>query len=143
MPPGAEAELVGKAGAGEELLGPLLGLAVERGADAVALEDGEADRAERPAQLAREVLLVLFVSVQEPADVAGLDARLVVERFLMPAFGQVVFLLLVHLVVADEVLVGGLDALALPVVHAAAPLPAMILPFAPPRRAGFEPCPSN
>src|SRR2546430_716699 len=61
----------------------------------------------------------------------------------MPPFGQVVFLLLVHLVVADESLVRGVDALALPVVHAAAPLPAMILPFVPPRRAGSGPCPSN
>src|SRR5262249_61117134 len=95
----------------------LLGLAVERGADAVALEDGEADRAERRAQLAREVLPVRLGSLQDLADVAGLDARLVVERFLMPPFGQVVLLLLVHLVVAGGGLVGGLDALALPVGH--------------------------
>ena len=122
MPLGAEAELVVQAGAGEEPLGPMPSLAVERAVDAVALEDGEADRAERPAQLARKVLLVGFVSVQEPADVAGLDARLFVERFLMAPFGKVVLLLLVHLVVADEGLVGGLDPLVLPVVHAAAPV---------------------
>ena len=122
VPPRAEAELVVQAGASEELRGPLLGLAVERGTDAVAFEDGEAQRSQRRAQVARERSPVRLVSVQEPAQVAGLDARLVVECFLMLPLGQVVLLLLVDLVVADEGLVGGLDAFPLPVGHGAAPL---------------------
>ena len=123
VPLRAEAQLVGRASVGEELLGLLLGVPVERGTDAVALEDGEAQRSERRAQLARERLPVRFVSVQEPAQVAGLDARLVVECFLMLPLGQVVLLFLVDLVVADEGLVGGLDPLGLPIGHRAAPLP--------------------
>ena len=117
--PGAEAQLVGQGRAGEELLRPRLGLAVERGVDAVALENGEADGAQRAAQVGREGLPVGLASVQEPADVAGADARFLVERFLVARFGKVVLLLLLHLVVADEGLVGGLDALGLPVIHGA------------------------
>ena len=78
----------------------------------------------RARKLAREVFPVGFVSVQESTEVASLDAGLVVERLLMPAFGEVVLLLLVDLVVADEGLVGGLDAFPLPVGHGAAPLAA-------------------
>src|SRR5205085_9113590 len=95
--------------------------------DAVALEDGKAQRSQRRAQFARERPLVGFVSMQEAAQVTGLDARLVVECFLVLPLGQVVLLLLVDLVVADEGLVGGLDPLVLPIGHRAAPPAAMIV----------------
>src|ERR671925_494753 len=91
-----------------------------------------------PCHLAREVRPVLVCPVQEPADVAGLDARLVVESFLMTPFGQVILLLLVHLVVAHERLVGGLDALALPVGHGRHDTP-----HCPAESAGSSACPSN
>jgi hypothetical protein len=123
VPLRAEAQLVGRAGLGEELLGLLLGFPVERGTDAVALQNGEAKRAKRRAELARERPPVRFVSTQEPAQVTRLDARLVVECFPVLSLGQVVLLLLVDLVVADEGLVGGLDPLGLPIGHRAAPPP--------------------
>src|SRR5471030_90657 len=113
----AEAQFLFQAHAGEHLGGARFGFAVKRRIDAVAFQDGEANLLQRPAQLAREGLLVGFAPAQEAADIAGLDARLLVERFLMAAFGQMIFLLLVHLVVVDEGLVGGVDALGFAVIH--------------------------
>ena len=82
----------------------------------MAFQDGEADRLERLAQLLGEEPPVARVAMEEAADVAGADAVVRVELLLRRP-RQVIALLLLHLVVAEEVGVGGAHALGLAVAH--------------------------
>ena len=73
--------------------------------------------AQRIAQLAGEGLLVGLAAVQEPAEVAGPDAGLLVEGLGVARLREVVLLPLLDLVVPEERLVRRLDALCLAVAH--------------------------
>ena len=61
-------------------------------------------------QLAREGGPVALVPPQESSEVARPYGVVLVERLAVPSLGQVVLLLLLHLVVAGVGLVRGLDA---------------------------------
>ena len=113
----AVAKLLLERGLGEQLEDPRVGLVVEGDVDAVSLEDCEAQAAQRIAQLAGERLLVGLISVEEPAEVAGRDAGLLVEGLGVVRLGEVVLLPLVDLVVPAERLVRRLDPLCLAVAH--------------------------
>jgi hypothetical protein len=115
----AVAQLLLERGPGEQLEDPRVGLVVQGDVHTVPLEDGEAQAAQRIAQLAGEGLLVGLVAVEEPAEVAGRDAGLLVERLGVVRLGEVVLLPLVDLVVPAERLVRRLDALCLAVAHGA------------------------
>ena len=93
----AEAHLVLEREAAEHLEHLRLRLVVQRGIDAVTLEDGEADLAQRVAEVARE---------GGRAHVAGADDERIVECFLR-RLGEVIRLPFFHAFVADVVLVRG------------------------------------
>ena len=94
---GAEAHFFFEREAREDVVDAPLGFVVERGIDAVAVEDGEADLAQRVAEVARE---------RGRAHVAGADDEGVVER-LLGRLGELIGLPLLHAFVADVVLVRG------------------------------------
>ena len=94
---GAEAHLVIEREAAKHLQDFHLRFVVQRGIDAVAVEDGEADLAQRVAELARE---------GGRAHVARADRERVVERFLR-RLGEVIGLPFLDAFVTDVVLVGG------------------------------------
>src|SRR5262245_13602609 len=111
------AQLLFQRDLGEQLHDPLVRCVVERRVDAVAHEDGEAQAAERVAQLLGEGVFVGRVAVEKSTDVAGGDAGLLVEGLGVVGLGEVVLLPLVDLVVSAERLVRRLDALCLAVAH--------------------------
>src|SRR5262249_28747473 len=98
-----------------------VGLVVQRGVDAMTLEDGEAEAAQRITQLDGEGPLVGLVAVEHSAEVAGGNARLLVEGLGVVRLCEVVFLGLLDLVVPAERRVRRLDALCLAVAHGASP----------------------
>jgi hypothetical protein len=108
---GAEAHLLVETAAREDLLDALLRFVVERRVDAMSFEDGEADLAQRVTELRGKGAFLVLVAVQVAADVARTDPEFIVElRGVDFAFGQLVGLPFLDLVVADEVLIGGVDA---------------------------------
>jgi hypothetical protein len=78
----------------------------------VSLENGESDLAQGVAKLLREDALLGFIAAEESPDVARPDAKLRVE-LLARILGKVIRLPLLHLLVADEVLVQRADPIVL------------------------------
>ena len=78
----------------------------------MSFQNGEPDLAQRVAKLLREGALVGFVAVEESLHVARADPKLLVELF-AGILGKVIGLLLLHLLVADEVLVQRADPIFL------------------------------
>ena len=83
----------------------------------MAFEDREADLADRLTQLPGEASPIVLVAAKAAPDVAGANAVILVERLGVPALGQVVLLLLLHLVVAGVGLVRDQGAQGLLVRH--------------------------
>ena len=98
---------------GEELGHLLFYLDVQAGRYFVVLEDHEADALHGLADVPGELRLPLRTAVIEQAHVAGPDLRFLVECLFRRAFGQVVRLFLLHLVVLRVFLVYRLDAVFL------------------------------
>src|SRR5207237_9152496 len=101
---GAEAHLLVEGKTREDVVDPALRFVVERGIDAVAVEDGEADLAQRVAEVLDE---------RRRAHVAGTDDEVVVELLVVRRLGEVIALLLGDAFVAAEVLVAGANSVAL------------------------------
>src|ERR1700674_5140508 len=109
---GAETHLFFKRTAREDLFDLRLRVVVKRGFHAVSFQNGEPDLVQRVAKLLREDALLGFIAAEESPDVARADAKIRVE-LLARILGKVIRLLLLHLLVADEVLVQRADPIFL------------------------------
>ena len=100
----AEAHFLFEREAREDVVDAALRFVVERGIDAVAVENREADLAQRIAEVLHE---------RRRAHVARADDEVVVELLVLRRLREVIALLLGDAFVAAEVLVAGADAVVL------------------------------